>query len=82
MVKSADAIQEQINLNYEKHQAEPTNPNHSKAIAKLFEQRNDYGSAIPWYEHAFEASGRIDSSIEKIIGDLKLRKSRPGKSRR
>jgi tetratricopeptide (TPR) repeat protein len=74
VVKSADAIEEQINVNFARHQAEPTNPNHSKAIAALFVQRNDYGSAIQWYEHAFEAGGRIDSSLEKTIGDLKLKK--------
>ena len=73
VVKSADAIQEQIDLNYQRHLAEPTNPNHSKAIARLFEQRNDYASAIPWFEHAFEAGGRVDSSLEKVIGDLKLK---------
>jgi tetratricopeptide (TPR) repeat protein len=75
VVKSADAIEEQINVNFQKHQAEPTNPNHSKAIAQLFLQRNDYGSAIQWYEHAFEAGGRIDSSLEKVIGDLRLKKT-------
>jgi tetratricopeptide (TPR) repeat protein len=73
VVKSADAIQDQIALNYEKHQAEPNNPNHSKAIAQLFVQRNDYASAIPWFQHAFEAGGKIDSSLEKTIGDLRLK---------
>ncbi len=75
VVKSADAIEEQINLNFQKHQAEPTNPAHSKMIAHLFLQRNDYGSAVQWYEHAFEAGGRIDSSLEKIMGDLRLKKT-------
>ena len=75
VVKSADAIQEQIDLNYEKHVAEPTNPNHSKAIAQLCVQRNDYGKAVEWYQHAFEAGGRIDSSLEKTIGDLRLKKT-------
>ena len=73
VVKSADAIQEQIDLNFQKHQADPTNPNYSKAIAKLFEQRNDYASAIQWYAHAFEAGGRTDPSLEKTIGDLRLK---------
>jgi tetratricopeptide (TPR) repeat protein len=73
VVKSADAIEEQIALNYQKHEAEPTNPTHSKAIAQLFLQRDDYKSAVQWYEHAFEAGGRIDSSLEKIIGDLRLK---------
>jgi tetratricopeptide (TPR) repeat protein len=74
VVKSADAIEEQIGVNFQRHQAEPTNPVHSKAIAQLFLQKNDYGSAVQWYEHAFEAGGRIDSSLEKTIGDLRLKK--------
>lgn len=73
VVKSADAIEEQIALNFAKHQAEPTNPNHSKAIAQLYVQKNDYASAIPWFEHAYEAGGKIDSSLEKTIGDLRLK---------
>jgi tetratricopeptide (TPR) repeat protein len=75
VVKSSDAIADQIALNFEKHQAEPNNPNHSKAIAQLFLQKNDYGSAVQWCEHAFEAGGRIDSSMEKTIGDLRLKKT-------
>jgi len=73
IVKSSDAIQDQIDVNYQKHQAEPTNPAHSKAIAQLLVQRNDFGAAIPWYQHAFEAGGSTDSSLEKTIGDLRLR---------
>jgi tetratricopeptide (TPR) repeat protein len=73
-VKSSEGIEGQIQVNFEKHQAEPNNSNHSKAIAKLFEQKGDYTSAIQWYEHAFEVGGKIDSSLEKTIGDLKLKK--------
>jgi len=75
VVKSSDAIEDQIALNFQKHQAEPTNPMYSKAIASLYVQKNDYASAVPWYEHAFEAGGRVDSSLEKIIGDLRLKKT-------
>jgi len=73
VVKSADAITDQINVNFQKHQAEPNNPNHSKAIAQLYVQKNDYASAIPWYQHSFEAGGKVDSSLEKTIGDLRLK---------
>jgi tetratricopeptide (TPR) repeat protein len=73
VVKSSDAIEEQIQVNYARHQAEPENPIHPKTIAKLYEQRNDYGSAAKWYEYAFEVGGRIDSSLEKTVGDLKLK---------
>jgi len=75
VVKSADAIEEQIQVNFQKHQAEPNNPLHSKAIAQLYLQRGDHGSAIQWYEHAFVVGGKVDSSLEKTIGDLQLRKT-------
>ena len=73
-VKSVDAIDDQIQRNYEKLQAEPTNQNYPKEIAKLYEKKNDYGSACEWYAYAYEVGGRVDSSLEKTIGDLKLKK--------
>jgi tetratricopeptide (TPR) repeat protein len=75
VVKSAEAIEEHIQINYAKYQAEPNNPLHAKAIAQLYVQKDDYASAIPWYEHAFEAGDKVDSSLGKTIGDLKLKKT-------
>jgi tetratricopeptide (TPR) repeat protein len=73
-VKSEEGIESQIQINFAKHQAQPDNPAHSKAIAQLFVQKNDYDSAIQWYTHAFETGKKSDSSLEKIIGDLRLKK--------
>jgi tetratricopeptide (TPR) repeat protein len=73
IVKSHEAINEQIAVNFAKHEAEPNNGAISKAIAALYVQKNDYASAIPWYQHSFEAGGRVDSALEKVIGDLKLK---------
>ena len=73
IVKSTDAIEEQIRLNYEKHVADPGNPNYPKAIGALYVQRNAFSHAIPWYEAAFVIGNNIDSSLEKTIGDLKLK---------
>jgi tetratricopeptide (TPR) repeat protein len=75
VVKSSEAIEEQIALNYEKHQSEPTNPLHAKVIAQLFLQKNDYDSAVQWFTAAFELGGKIDSALDKMIGDLKLKKA-------
>jgi tetratricopeptide (TPR) repeat protein len=74
IVKSHEAIDAQIAVIYKKHEAEPENPVHSRAIAQLFQQKADYTNAILFYESAFEAGNRIDSALEKIIGDLKLKK--------
>lgn len=73
VVKSADAIQEQIEINYQKHVADPANVNYPKTIARLSEQRNDFASAIQWYQHAYEIGKRTDSSLERVIGDLQLK---------
>jgi len=75
IVKSGSAIDEQIQLNYEKHQAEPANPAHSKAIAQLFLQKNDYAQAVVFFQHSFEAGGKVDSALEKTIGDLRLKQA-------
>ena len=73
IVKSQEAITNQIAEYFAKHEADPNNGAISKAIAQLYVQKNDYANAIPWYVHAFEAGGRVDTAIEKIIGDMKLR---------
>jgi tetratricopeptide (TPR) repeat protein len=74
VVKSHEALDEQIQLNYAKWVEQPTNPVHSRAIALLFVQQNNLASAIEWYEEAFKAGGNVDSALEKVIGDLKLKK--------
>ena len=75
VVKSDAAIDDQIRINFEKHQEQPENSVHSRAIAKLFEQKGDISSAVEWYQSAFESGGRVDTALEKVIGDLKLKKN-------
>jgi tetratricopeptide (TPR) repeat protein len=75
VVKSTEAIDEQIRLNFIKHQEQPTNPVHCRAIAQLFQQKGDFASAIDWYQAAFTAGGGVDSALEKVIGDLRLKKA-------
>jgi tetratricopeptide (TPR) repeat protein len=73
IVKSSDAIEDQIKVNFEKHQAEPSNPNYPKAIAALFVSQNNYASAAQWYQYAYDLGEQQDSSLEKTIGDLTLK---------
>jgi tetratricopeptide (TPR) repeat protein len=73
IVKTNEGIDAQVQINYEKWQKEPTNPVHSKTIAQLYRDKNDYATAVLWFEEAYKAGGSIDSSLEKLIGDLKLK---------
>ncbi|MCE0497020.1 MAG: tetratricopeptide repeat protein [Methylacidiphilales bacterium] len=73
-IKSGSAIEDLIRQNEEKHQADPANPAYPKAIAQLYLQKDDYPNAIQYFQRAFDLGGKVDSSMEKIIGDLKLKK--------
>ena len=66
-------IDEQIASLFARHEVNPGDGKISQAIAALWVQKGDYESAILWYEHAFESGGRVDSRLENIINDLKLR---------
>ncbi len=72
VVKSDEAIDEQIAQLYAKVQSEPANLNPPKQIAQLCEQKEDFQSAIQWYEYTFDAGKRTDNSLEKKIDDLKM----------
>ena len=72
---SHEAIDLQIQTAYDQYLADRTNMAYAKVIAKLFADKGDYASAVGWYQHAFEIGGKIDSSLEKLIGELKLKKS-------
>jgi len=73
IVKSTESIEEQIQLNYQKWQEDRANPIHAKKIGALYEQRNEFANAIPWYMEAFTVGGGIDSSLERVIGDLRIK---------
>jgi tetratricopeptide (TPR) repeat protein len=77
IVKSSESIEEQIQINYQKWQENQNSPAQASAFAKkigqLYEQRNEYANAIPWYQAAFEGGGSLDSSLERVIGDMRLR---------
>ena len=77
IVKSTDAIEEQIQFSYQKWQQDAATPSlaaaHAKKIGQLYEQRNEFANAIPWFQAAFESGGSLDSSLEQHIGDLRLK---------
>jgi tetratricopeptide (TPR) repeat protein len=73
VMKSDEAIDEQIAGIYQKSQEEPQNPLHAKRIAELCVQKEDYETAVQWFRHAFELGGRTDGSLEKMITDLEIK---------
>jgi len=68
-----DSIEEQIQAHYQKFQREPGNPRHAFAIGNLYEKRNEYANAVPWFQHAFDVGGQVDGTLETRILDLRIR---------
>ncbi len=72
VVKSEEAILEQIQSLYNRLQTEPGNISVAKQIAALSQQRGDLAAALEWYRYAYELSGRSDPSIEKSINEIEI----------
>jgi hypothetical protein len=66
-----DSIEEQIQAHYQKFQREPGNPKHAFAIGNLYEKRNEYVNAVPWFEAAFDLGGRVDAALERRVFEMK-----------
>ncbi len=73
IVKSESAVNEQIRLLRAKIEAEPANLTWPKQIGALCAQLEKYDEAAQWYQYTFELGGKVDSSLEKTVGEMKLR---------
>ncbi len=71
--KSADTIQEQLTLLYEKYNENNQNIDVVRKIADLLEKSDDLENAIAYYQYAYELSNRSDPQIEKTIFSLQER---------
>lgn len=72
VVKSEEAILEQIQALYARLQTEPNNINLAKQIATLSHQRGDLAAALEWYRYAYELAGRADPAIEKAMSEIEM----------
>jgi tetratricopeptide (TPR) repeat protein len=72
VVRSAEAIDEQIAqlaLEYEK---DNNNLNVVKQIAELYERKGDLATALSWFQWAHQLGGGIDPVIERKLSDIQL----------
>lgn len=74
VVKSEEAIDEQIQGLYVQWEQNNQNVDVTKKIAALYEQKKDLDNALNWYQHADSIVAGADPSIEKTIFELNLKK--------
>jgi tetratricopeptide (TPR) repeat protein len=70
---TGEALDQQIAETYARHQAEPENLDFARRLGALSEQKDDFGSAIRWYQYAVDLARGTDTGLLRKISDLKIK---------
>ena len=67
------ALDQQIAETYARHQSEPENLDFARRLGALSEQKDDFESAIRWYQYAADLANGADVGLLRKISDLKIK---------
>ena len=70
---TGEALDQQIAETYAHHQAEPENVDFARRLGALSEQKDDFGSAIRWYQYAADLAKGADTGLLRKISNLKIK---------
>lgn len=70
---TGEALDQQIAETYARHQAEPENVDFARRLGALSEQKDDFESAIRWYQYAADLGKGADTGLLRKISDLKIK---------
>src|SRR5437867_5376951 len=70
---TGEALDQQIAETYARHQAEPENLDSARRLGALSEQKDDFESAIRWYQYAADLSKGADTGLLRKISDLRIK---------
>jgi tetratricopeptide (TPR) repeat protein len=70
---TGDALDQQIEETYARHQEEPENLDVARRLGALSEQKDDFESAIRWYQYAADLAKGADTGLLRKISDLKIK---------
>ena len=73
VVKSVEMIDQQLVELYARSELEPENVDVARRIGSLFEQKDEWDSAIWWYSRAFELTKNTDAAIARKVSELQLK---------
>lgn len=72
---TGDSLEQQIADTYARHQAEPDDVDHARRLGALHEQKDDFESAIAWFQYAADLTNRTDSGLLRKVSDLGMKRS-------
>src|SRR6476661_5900517 len=70
---TGEALDQQIAETYARHQSEPENLDFARRLGALSEQKDDFASAIRWYQYAADLAKGADTGLLRKISDLKIK---------
>ena len=70
---TGEALDQQIAETYARHQAEPENLDFARRLGVLSEQKDDFESAVRWYQYAADLAKGADTGLLRKISDLKIK---------
>ena len=70
---TGEALDQQISETYARHQAEPENLDVARRLGALSEQKDDFESAVRWYQYAADLTKGADTGLLRKISDLKVK---------
>lgn len=68
-----DSLDQQIAETYSRHKEEPANLDLTRRLGALHEEKEDFETAIAWYQRAADLTGSADSGLVRKVSDLKLK---------
>ena len=70
---TAESLDQQIAETYARHQAEPENLDFARRLGALNEKKDDFESAIRWFQYAADLTKSADVGLLRKISDLKIK---------
>ena len=75
MQLTGESLDQQIAETYARHQAEPQNVDFARRLGALQELKEDFESALAWYQYAADLTNGRDAGVLRKISELNMRKS-------
>jgi tetratricopeptide (TPR) repeat protein len=70
MALTGEALEQQIEETYARHQAEPQSVDFARRLGALYEQKEDPENAVAWYQYAVDLTKGSDASLVRKVSDL------------
>lgn len=75
MALTGESLEQQIAETYARHEEEPESVDHARRLGALHEQKEDFESAIAWFQYAAQLTNGTDAGLLRKVSDLGMKQS-------